>query len=128
MRVTTRRLQASLDLLQFGKQEKKIKRLKRHLRRWRRKLSKVRNYDVFLMLLDTETARQKTVQKSLGALQAELHHRRDHLADEVRADLEKARVDKLAARLGLALVRKTTLRWHNHRALPRWRTLPAKRR
>src|SRR5262245_30856108 len=34
MRVTTRRLQASLDLLQFGKQEAEIKKLKRKLRIW----------------------------------------------------------------------------------------------
>src|SRR5438132_11271758 len=45
MRVTTRRAQASLDLLegQFA-----IAPVKKRLRRWRQELSRVRNYDVFL--------------------------------------------------------------------------------
>ena len=103
MRVTTRRLQASLDLLQFGKQKKEIKKVKAKLRKWRRKLSIVRNYDVFLLLLDSEAAKQKAINKSLGALKSELQKRRDHLSRMVITYLKRVSVDKLAARLGITL-------------------------
>ena len=74
MRVTTRRLQASLDLLQFGKHKKEIKKAKSKLRKWRRKLSMVRNYDVFLLLLESEAAKQKAINKSLAPLKSELQN------------------------------------------------------
>ena len=51
MRVTTRRLQASLDLLEGAV---RVRPLKRRLRRWRRMLSTVRNYDVFLLLIEQD--------------------------------------------------------------------------
>src|SRR3989442_1934114 len=56
MRVTTRRLQASLDLLE---RQMKVRKLKRRLRRWRRTLSRVRNYDVFLELIEKEAAARR---------------------------------------------------------------------
>src|SRR5262249_34668611 len=55
MRVITRRLQAAIDLLEFKPDELKIKGLKKRLRAWRRTLSRVRNYDVFLKVVDKET-------------------------------------------------------------------------
>src|SRR5215470_9857030 len=61
MRVTTRRLQASLDLLQGRPDDLGIRKLKRRLRRWRRCLSLVRNYDVFLSMVDAES--QQPVRK-----------------------------------------------------------------
>src|SRR5262245_50099926 len=53
-RVTTRRLQAVLDTLQTGDQRTRVLNIKRRLRRWRRQLSTVRNYDVFIELLERE--------------------------------------------------------------------------
>jgi CHAD domain-containing protein len=103
MRVTTRRLQASLDLLQFGKQEIKIRKLKRKLRNWRRKLSRIRNYDVFLESLELEAAKHKSIQRSLAALKEELHNRRDYLARKVTTYLEKVSVAKIAAALALEI-------------------------
>src|SRR5215208_865245 len=60
MRVTTRRLQASLDLLGHRLHAHK---LKRQLRKWRRMLSLVRNYDVFLTMIDKEAAAHRPSQR-----------------------------------------------------------------
>jgi CHAD domain-containing protein len=101
MRVTTRRLQASLDLLQIGKDEFGIRKLKGQLRRLRGKLSDVRNYDVFLILLDEEAAKRKTIKQPFAHLKDELQKRRGERAEKVRKYLEKTSLEKVAKKLAL---------------------------
>lgn len=101
MRVTTRRLQASLDLLE---REMKLRKLKRRLRNWRRKLSSVRNYDVFLELIEKETAsRGKARREQLQLVKTILQERRGQRATKVRHFLERIDLDKIAVRLGVTL-------------------------
>lgn len=101
MRVTTRRLQASLDLLE---RQMKLRKLKRQLRNWRRKLSNVRNYDVFLELIEKETvSRGKARREQLHLVKTILQQRRAQRATKVRQFLERIHIDKLADRLGVTL-------------------------
>jgi CHAD domain-containing protein len=98
MRVTTRRLQASLDLLA---REVRVRKLKRRLRGWRRKLSTVRNYDVFLELIEKESAsRGRNRREQLELVKAILHQRRYQRAAKVNRFLQGINVDVIA--LGLA--------------------------
>jgi CHAD domain-containing protein len=100
MRVTTRRLQASLDLLG---NEKKAKAMKKRLRRWRRELSRVRNYDVFLILLDKESQTRRTAHREqFETVKGIFQKRRARRADKVRARLERIDINAIAAKLGLA--------------------------
>ncbi len=101
MRVTTRRLQASLDLLQIGKDEFGIRKVKGKLRRLRRKLSDVRNYDVFLILLEEEAAKRKTVKQPFAHLIDELQKRRARRAQRVRRYLEKTGIEPIIKKLEL---------------------------
>jgi CHAD domain-containing protein len=99
MRVTTRRLQASLDLLE---REMKVRKLKRRLRNWRRRLSTVRNYDVFLELIEKETpSRGRARREQLELVKAILKERRLNRAAKVRQFLEGIDIDAIAIRLGL---------------------------
>lgn len=101
MRVTTRRLQASLDLLGH---EMHAHKLKNRLRKWRRMLSLVRNYDVFLILIDKEAAAHRPSQREQYELvKAILHKRRERRAAKVRQYMQKVSVDRIAAKLGLAI-------------------------
>ena len=50
-RVTTRRLQADLDLLQFGRNIPVVRNVKQRLRDFRNGLSTVRNYDVLIEIV-----------------------------------------------------------------------------
>jgi hypothetical protein len=96
MRVTTRRLQASIDLLE---REMKLRKQKRRLRSWRRKLSTVRNYDVFLELIEKEAAsRGRTRREQLHLIKSILQERRDERATQVRHFLESIDIDRLAKR------------------------------
>ncbi|HXI91017.1 MAG TPA: CHAD domain-containing protein [Blastocatellia bacterium] len=98
MRVTTRRLQASLDLLE---REMKVRKLKRRLRTWRRRLSTVRNYDVFLELIEKETPRRgRARREQLELVKGILKERRLHRAAKVRQFLEDIDIDALAVKLG----------------------------
>ena len=100
MRVTTRRLQASLDLLE---REMKVRKLKRRLRNWRRRLSTVRNYDVFLELIEKETpSRGRARREQLELVKAILKERRLHRAAKVRQFLEGIDIGAMAIRLGLS--------------------------
>jgi CHAD domain-containing protein len=101
MRVTTRRLQASLDLLQIGKDEFGIRKLKRKLRRLRRKLSEVRNYDVFLILLDQEAGKRRTVKPPFAHLKEELMKSRALRAEKVRVYLGKIDLGRIYRKLNL---------------------------
>ena len=99
MRVATRRLQASLDLLEH---EMSVRRLKRRLRNWRRALSLVRNYDVFLEMLEKETATKgRTRREQFQLVTAKLQEQRAHTAAEVRGFLEQINLDKISLRLGI---------------------------
>lgn len=99
MRVATRRLQASLDLLEH---EMSVRKLKRRLRNWRRALSLVRNYDVFLEMLEKETAtRGRARREQIQLVTAKLQEQRAHTAAEVRGFLEQIDIDKLGSRLGV---------------------------
>lgn len=103
MRVTTRRLQASLDLLQSNGDEFQIRKLKKQLRKWRRVLSLVRNYDVFLNLIEKETSGRKPhAKKRFEMLRSVIEERRAHTADKSSEYLKNINIEKLAARLGLA--------------------------
>jgi CHAD domain-containing protein len=104
MRVTTRRLQASLDLLQTNGDELHIRRIKKRLRKWRRTLSLVRNYDVFLNLIEQERpTRSAAHQRRFELLKSILRDRRAHIIQKARARLQGAIIDDLAARLGVML-------------------------
>lgn len=102
MRVTTRRLQASLDLLE---REMKLRKLKRRLRNWRRELSSVRNYDVFLELIEKETTRRgRARREQLHLVKTILQERRGQRATKVKHFLERIDIDKIAKRLGVNLI------------------------
>lgn len=99
MRVATRRLQASLDLLE---REMSVRKLKRRLRSWRRTLSLVRNYDVFLEMLEKETAtRGRTRREQFQLVKEKLQEQRAQTAAEVRGFLEQIDIDKIGRRLGV---------------------------
>jgi CHAD domain-containing protein len=101
MRVTTRRAQASLDLLE-GQLD--IAPVKKRLRRWRRELSRVRNYDVFLLLLEKEAAAVRAVNRQpFELVRAVLQQRRADTAAKVRKYLLNKKVHRLAGRIGLRL-------------------------
>lgn len=106
MRVTTRRAQASLDLL---KGQLDIAPVKKRLRRWRRELSRVRNYDVFLLLLEKEAAAARAGNRQpFELVRAVLQQRRADTAGKVRKYLLHKSVRRLAARIGLRLPEDVT--------------------
>lgn len=99
MRVTTRRLQASLDLLE---REMKVRQSKKRLRNWRRKLSSVRNYDVFLELIEKETpSRGRARREQLELIKTILQERRVRRAAKVKRFLERIEIDSIAVALKL---------------------------
>ena len=105
MRVTTRRLQASLDLLES---QLNVRGLKTRLRTWRRALSRVRNYDVFLELIaKEEPARGRARKEQLQLIKGILQERRVRRAAKVRQFLERADIDKIAIKLGLLVAAPT---------------------
>jgi CHAD domain-containing protein len=102
MRVTTRRLQASLDLLE---DQLNARKLKRRLRRWRRALSLVRNYDVFLELIEKESpVRGQARREQFQLVKATLQKQRVLKAAKVRTFLEAIDIDEIALNLGLPVV------------------------
>ncbi|HJQ24907.1 MAG TPA: CHAD domain-containing protein [Blastocatellia bacterium] len=101
MRVTTRRAQAALDLLE-GQLD--IAPVRRRLRRWRRELSRVRNYDVFLILLEREAKGVRAGNRQpFELVRAVLQKRRADTADKVREYLLDKSINRLGARIGLIL-------------------------
>jgi CHAD domain-containing protein len=101
MRVTTRRLQASLDLLQTRGSKLKVRKIKRELRDWRRVLSEVRNYDVFLLVIEKEGASRSSTRQSLEHLKAILQKRRAKRLAKARRYLKKIRLGEICSKLGL---------------------------
>ena len=107
MRVSTRRLQASLDLLEG---QVKVRPLKRRLRRWRRMLSNVRNYDVFLLLIEQEAASRRGPRDHYELLKAVLQKRRARRAARVKKYLAKVDVvEQLGTKLGLSTAAMSSL-------------------
>ncbi|MGA9767650.1 MAG: CHAD domain-containing protein [Blastocatellia bacterium] len=101
MRVTTRRAQAALDLLEG---ELRVRKLKRRLREWRQMLSRVRNYDVFLMFIEKEMIRSRTSYRAqLVLLKSIFEKRRAHRAEKARKYFEKIKVDSISSKLGLTI-------------------------
>ncbi|HXG95075.1 MAG TPA: CHAD domain-containing protein [Blastocatellia bacterium] len=100
MRVTTRRAQAAIDLL--GR-EPKVRAAKRLLRNWRRRLSLVRNYDVFLMLLEKESqARRAAHREQFQLVTTMLQKRRAHRAAKVKEYFEKIDISSIPSKLGMS--------------------------
>ncbi|HSE99100.1 MAG TPA: CHAD domain-containing protein [Blastocatellia bacterium] len=115
MRVTTRRLQASIDLLisnhrhsDRDKTERYVRKLKKRLRKWRRLLSRVRNYDVFSILIEKETARRRSHREQYELLKGILNQHRTANIEKVRQKLEGINIVAIAARLGIDSVPDTT--------------------
>src|SRR5207244_1315670 len=76
----------------------------KRLRRWRRELSRVRNYDVFLILLEKEAAAVHDDHRQPFELMREvLQQRRAATAAKVCHYLIDKSVSQLAHRLGLGL-------------------------
>ena len=104
MRVTTRRLQASLDLIRTGPLESDAKKIKRRIRRWRRMLSDVRNYDVFLALVTKEALALRPSQRAqFDLLSSILARRRQRCAGKIKKVLHRISIETVASRLGVAL-------------------------
>ena len=102
MRVTTRRLQASLDLLQTAEDRLKVRKLKRKLRDWRRVLSQVRNYDVFLLVIEKEGASRKSRhRRSFEHLKAILQKRRARRLAKARRYLKRVNLAEICSKLGV---------------------------
>ena len=102
MRVTTRRLQASLDLLQTSGGRPKIRKLKKELRNWRRVLSQVRNYDVFLMVIEKEGASRNSARRqSFEHLKSILEKRRARRLAKARRYLKRIDLAQICLKLGL---------------------------
>ena len=102
MRVTTRRLQASLDLLQTREDKLNIRKLKKRLRNWRRVLSQVRNYDVFLLVIEKEGASRNSARReSFDHLKSVLQKRRARRLAKARSYLKRVNLARICTKLGL---------------------------
>ncbi|HEY6334154.1 MAG TPA: CHAD domain-containing protein, partial [Blastocatellia bacterium] len=104
MRVATRKLQATLDMLVMKPDELGIKDRKKELRDWRRQLSRVRNYDVFLEMIEKRTSAKKPVNLSQYKLiEDELKHRRSEIVLEVQEALREIDLAGFASKVGVRL-------------------------
>jgi CHAD domain-containing protein len=90
LRVATRKLQASLDLVELPGDPLQVRAIKKDLRRTRRALSRVRNYDVFLAMIEGPGPR---------LLKRELEARRAEHFDRARPILEGGGLNPLAAQI-----------------------------
>jgi CHAD domain-containing protein len=106
MRVTTRRLQASLDLLQTGPLASEVKRIKKRLRKWRQMLSLVRNYDVFLIMVHKQGFSPRTgrPREQFEHLHEVLHRRRGRRMAEIRKRLARINIEAIVLSLGLPVL------------------------
>ncbi|MFB3905097.1 MAG: CHAD domain-containing protein [Acidobacteriota bacterium] len=100
VRVTTRRLQADLDLLQFGRNSKVVQRLKRRLRDFRNSLSTIRNYDVFLGIVAAARDRADDPDvPGLTALDRLFGEERDRAAAEASKVIERFKLKPIFSML-----------------------------
>ena len=101
MRVTTRRLQAALELAGPASSNQ-LQKARRKLRRWRRALSRVRNYDVFLRLVEVEgVAGRSRALDGLDRLKGELIARREKGCTAARRRF--AGIDLTAFKAGIGM-------------------------
>jgi len=100
-RVTTRRLQADLDLLQFGPNSAVARDAKQRLRDFRNGLSTIRNYDVFIRIIQValERADDEDI-PDLAVLGRRLREERDAAAHEAARTLEGFKLKPIAAMVG----------------------------
>jgi len=102
LRVATRRLQTAVDLLQTEETASTVKAVKSQLRLWRRRLSLVRNYDVFLaMLAKRQSVDRGGHHRHYELLRGALQHRRARQAARVLRYLGRTPCDRIATQLGL---------------------------
>jgi CHAD domain-containing protein len=89
-RVTTRRLQAVADLLEYGPEADRVRVATKRLRKFRASLSLLRNYNVFLGIV--ERAKEKSGPAELPGLELLENHlelRRDGIALKARRRLKE---------------------------------------
>ncbi|MGH9761578.1 MAG: CHAD domain-containing protein, partial [Blastocatellia bacterium] len=101
IRVSTRRLQAAVDLLQTGSNELRARAVKRRLRKLRLSLANVRNYDVFIAMVEQAAAgRRPSIQRYQNELvTAELHKRRARSLLRVKQGLSHAHLGDLSGKV-----------------------------
>jgi len=101
-RVATRRLQADLDLLQFGRNADTVREIKQRLRDFRNGLSALRNYDVFVGIVHAAFEKADDEESpALTLLEQRLREERDVCAAEARKLLRRFKIKRLAASLAL---------------------------
>src|SRR5579872_4041290 len=100
LRVATRRLQQVLDLMFPAPRDRQINRLRRMLKRCRRTLSDVRNYDVLLERANAALARKRVAyQEAWRAIRKSLIERRATSFEKGLHKLSKANVPEFYVRL-----------------------------
>lgn len=99
-RVTTRRLQADLDLIQFGRNSRVVRNVKQRLRDFRNGLSALRNYDVFIEIVHAalERADDEDI-PDLALLAGRLRAERDREAKQAGKVLGHFKVKLIASLL-----------------------------
>ena len=100
LRVATRRLQQVLDLLYPSPHSGEIRKLYRGLKRCRRSLSDVRNYDALLERVDAALARKRTARREAWeAIRAYLEGSRSAKLEKALRKLAKANLSAIYVRL-----------------------------
>lgn len=101
VRVTTRRLQADLDLLQFGRNSTVVRDAKQRLRDFRNRLSTMRNSDVFIGIVQAalERADDEDI-PDLVMLARRLGEEREQNAAEASKTLKRFKLGRIASVLG----------------------------
>ncbi len=99
-RVMTRRLQADLDLLEFGHNSRVVRDVKQRLRDFRNGLSTLRNYDVFIGIVHSalERADDEDI-PDLALLAARLGEERNGVAAEASKIVEGFKLKSIASML-----------------------------
>jgi CHAD domain-containing protein len=98
VRVTTRRLQADLDLLQFGRNAAVVRAVKQRLRDFRNSLSAIRNSDVFIGIVQSalERADDEDI-PDLSLLARRLAEERDQRGVEASEALGRFKLRSIAS-------------------------------
>lgn len=107
LRVTTRRLEQALDLLEAPRRE--VRKAHRKLRRARRAVSELRNGDMLLVRVDAELARRNSTRhEAWQAVREYIAERRDSAFDDGTHKLARLNVGGMYVRL------KESLAVHGH--------------
>jgi CHAD domain-containing protein len=100
VRVTTRRLQADLGLLQFGRNAAVARDVKQRLRDFRNDLSQLRNLDVFIGIVAAAIERTEDADvPSLTLLARRLHEERNRAARKAAKVLRRFKLKRVIAAL-----------------------------